>query len=126
MGLYPGLGLPLKHSHGPGHASFPIGLDESIGSLSELLPVREVAMMMVMEQLTDKLDWYQKVFDDTIVAKWRDEALATPDIVLYSLTAKDRRPDVGGVPMPINIMSEVAFSWVCQIPTIISISIGPN
>jgi len=46
---------------------------------SKLLPVRELAMMHIMDQLTDKKDWEKKVFDDTIVSKWREEALAMPD-----------------------------------------------
>ena len=34
-------------------------------------------MMAIMDKITDKPDWDRKVFDDTIVHKWRQEALAT-------------------------------------------------
>lgn len=37
--------------------------------------VRERAMLAVMAALKDKPDWERKVLDETIVAKWRHEAL---------------------------------------------------
>lgn len=40
------------------------------------LTAREVAMLGVMNALTDKPDWHKKVFDDEIVAKWKQEACA--------------------------------------------------
>nr|OQO25765.1 hypothetical protein B0A51_05975 [Rachicladosporium sp. CCFEE 5018] len=42
------------------------------------LVVREVAMLAVMDAITDKDSWTDKVFDETIVAKWRVEAMAMP------------------------------------------------
>lgn len=35
--------------------------------------------MGIMDRLTDKTDWHKKVFDDTIVEKWCEEAMAIPD-----------------------------------------------
>ncbi|CAK9780255.1 hypothetical protein CC85DRAFT_283331 [Cutaneotrichosporon oleaginosum] len=40
--------------------------------------MRERAMMRVIDLLTDKPNWEEKVADETIVAKWRAEALALP------------------------------------------------
>lgn len=40
-----------------------------------ILTVRELNMMAIMDKITDKPDWDRKVFDDTIVQKWRQEAL---------------------------------------------------
>lgn len=40
------------------------------------LTAREVAMLGVMNALTDKPDWHKKVFDDEIVANWKQEACA--------------------------------------------------
>ena len=34
-------------------------------------------MMAIMDKITDKSEWDKKVFDDTIMQKWRQEALAT-------------------------------------------------
>ena len=36
-------------------------------------------MMSIMDRLTDKPGWHKKVFDETIVSKWREEALSIPD-----------------------------------------------
>jgi hypothetical protein len=112
---YPGLGLPLryipKHDYGyyPGSASLH-------GSESELILVRELAMMDVMEKLTDKLDWHKKVFDDAIVEKLEKEMLAIPDDTLYHLatTGKARwgeRED-GIDSKPEGIMNPTAFKYV--------------
>jgi hypothetical protein len=50
-----------------------------------MLPIREIAMMSIMDKLTDKEKWHEKVFDDTIVSKWREEALAISDEQFESL-----------------------------------------
>lgn len=75
---YPGLNLPLRYlpPNDEGYAiHFPT---PDYGGINPYF-VREVAMMQVMEQLTDKQDWERKVFDQEIVDKWRKEALAIPD-----------------------------------------------
>lgn len=48
-------------------------------------------MMDVMEKLTDKEDWHIKVFNDEIVAKWREEALAIPDQQFMQLAISAKR-----------------------------------
>lgn len=42
---------------------------------AENLTLREIGMMAVMNELTDKPDWERKVFDEEIAAKWKSEAL---------------------------------------------------
>ncbi|KAJ0118767.1 hypothetical protein J7T55_013021 [Diaporthe amygdali] len=42
------------------------------------LTAREVAMLGVMNALTDKADWHLKVFDEEIVGRWKEEARAVP------------------------------------------------
>ncbi|KAI0021677.1 hypothetical protein F4780DRAFT_778460 [Xylariomycetidae sp. FL0641] len=77
MPRYPGLGLPVQDSDDTG---YPMGAHGSCsGSQSDILSVRELAMMTIMDQLTEKEAWHKKVFDDKIVDKWRQEALAIPD-----------------------------------------------
>lgn len=97
-----------------------------IKSSSDLLPVREVAMMGIMDRLTDKKDWHKKVFDDIIVEKWREEAMAIPDEEFLKTAAAPARswvpdPDLeemdslGPQPPPVRlegIMSEAAFDYV--------------
>lgn len=83
---YPGLGLPLRQYPQYDGRFFPMGAHANCyGSKSELLPVREVAMMNVMDRLTDKKDWHEKVFDNEIVEKWRKEALEIPDDLFWNL-----------------------------------------
>ena len=77
---YPGFGLPLRNWEFDNYGFYPIGSHHNVyGSESEIIPVRELAVMDVLEKLTDKPDWHKKVFDDEIVAKWRKEALAIPN-----------------------------------------------
>ncbi|KUI66951.1 hypothetical protein VM1G_01933 [Cytospora mali] len=128
MGPYPGLGLPLRHwpqvnwraSHL--NRSYPNGAHPNImGSDSDLLPVREVAMMSIMDRLTDKKDWHKKVFDDAILEKWREEAMAIPDEEFMKIAAapqslwssttgwrKNNPPKVK------DIMSKDAFDYCIQ------------
>lgn len=64
---YPGLGLPLRHS--PTYV-YPTGVQEQVDS-STVLTVRELAMMVIMEKLTDKADWHKKVFDEEVSEQFR-------------------------------------------------------
>ncbi|KAK0717648.1 hypothetical protein B0T26DRAFT_751682 [Lasiosphaeria miniovina] len=88
---YPGWNRDLRWSdqeEEPGRFSeavYPMGIHNTCrGGQSAMLLVREVAMMAVMDRLTDKPDWQVKVFDEAIAEKWRQEALASaePDNVL--------------------------------------------
>ncbi|KAK4443131.1 hypothetical protein QBC34DRAFT_362554 [Podospora aff. communis PSN243] len=64
---------------------FPVGIHhDCYGNQSIMLTVREVAMMMIMERLTDKPDWHVKIFDQAIVDKWTEEALAWPNEDLWN------------------------------------------
>lgn len=42
------------------------------------ISVREILMMSVMRELMEKVNWEAWVFDDSIAAKWRVEALQVP------------------------------------------------
>lgn len=118
--MYPGLGLPLREFN-PSDPKFPfcpIGAHGSCyESMSLPLPVREVAMMSVMDALTDKPDWHIKVNDELVVSKWRDEALAMPNMRWWRLACDIenfgpwRRVEENGK-VPENIMSGDAFDCV--------------
>ncbi|KAK0649728.1 hypothetical protein B0T16DRAFT_136264 [Cercophora newfieldiana] len=76
--VFPGLGLPIK-SHGgkpDPHHRIPKGVHTwwSAG-----VTLREQRMMAFIDTITDKPDWEKKVFDEAIVAKWREEAKVGPD-----------------------------------------------
>ena len=98
---YPGLGLPLRHNEQDEYGFYPIGAHGSCyGSDSDIITVRELAMMDIMDKLTDKEHWHEKVFNEEIVAKWRKEALAIPDEALRTLSTQGKRqrwPDDGPV-----------------------------
>ncbi|KAG0650489.1 hypothetical protein D0Z07_3367, partial [Hyphodiscus hymeniophilus] len=84
MPEYPGLGIPLRHFPQGDYGTYPMGIHGNFyGADSDILPVREIAMMLIMDKLTDKPDWHKKVFDDEIIAKWRKEALECPDELLW-------------------------------------------
>ncbi len=78
MPEYPGWGLDLYHTVRR-RTNTEAGKFHTYSECSWLLTVRETAMMVVMDLLTDKPDWHTKVFDEEIAEKWRQEALAWPD-----------------------------------------------
>ncbi|TVY13172.1 hypothetical protein LARI1_G009060 [Lachnellula arida] len=84
MPKYPGLGIPLRHFPQGDYNTYPMGAHGNCyGGDSALLPIREIAMMIIMDRLMDKPDWHKKVFDNEIIAKWRKEALDYPDDSLW-------------------------------------------
>lgn len=72
----PGFGLPLAELP---EECFPV-LDfeqECIqGFQACTLSVREVVMLALIDKLTDKPEWWLKVKNPEIVAKWKAEALS--------------------------------------------------
>lgn len=116
-GRYPGLGWSVRHwppleSFWSRDSSpfFPLGSHPNVpGSKSVLLPVREVAMMALMDRLTDKPEWHSKVFDAEIVSKWKSESMAVPDVEWMNIAgAPGWKCDAEGW----GIMSEGAFDFV--------------
>jgi hypothetical protein len=61
---------------------------------------REWAMVAAMNSLTDKPDWQVKIFDDNIVASWREEALAASPLI-WSEEFQGKTP----------LLSEKAWTW---------------
>lgn len=114
MYQYPGLGLPLRYNPHD-HPYYPNSASR-YGSKAELIFVRELAMMDVMDKLTDKPDWSKKVFDDAIVEKWEKEALAIPDDTFYILAttgkARSGEGDDGIENKAEGILSPTAFKYV--------------
>lgn len=79
----PGFGLPVNHAPPSVRRSRSLGLARYPDAVTSWacgnLTLREIAMMGVMNELSDKPDWAKKVFDESIVEKWRKEALAQED-----------------------------------------------
>ncbi|GAB1320932.1 Manganese lipoxygenase [Madurella fahalii] len=109
---YPGVNLPLRYldqQGTPGVDFYRLGSFEGLQDVtSRMLQVREVAMMILMDSLTDKPNWHEKVFDDDIVDKWRQEALSQDEDDLYLQV-------LGGKAIPMlertRIISERAFDY---------------
>ncbi|KAK7189146.1 hypothetical protein PSPO01_04733 [Paraphaeosphaeria sporulosa] len=53
---------------------------------AERLTVREIAMLALMNSITDKPMWHVKIFDETIVHKWHEEVQAMPDGMISDKT----------------------------------------
>jgi hypothetical protein len=114
--LYPGVNLPLRHVKQKGQAGIDFyrcgSFHGAAGCLSELIQVREVLMMMLMDALTDKPNWYEKVFDDTIVAKWRNEAVAHPEEDMYEEVVAGKQYRTIPMPTRTRFITEEAFDYV--------------
>ncbi|KFY99960.1 hypothetical protein V500_01229 [Pseudogymnoascus sp. VKM F-4518 (FW-2643)] len=108
---YPGVNIDLRLYSGFG-PKYPMGTHiNCLGAESKLLPVREVFMMVLMDRLSDKVDWHKKVFDEEIVAKWRKEALEQPEDKLFSQVVEGKSGDKVSMPRRARIISEAAFDF---------------
>ncbi|KAI1366480.1 hypothetical protein F5Y08DRAFT_133372 [Xylaria arbuscula] len=110
MPSYPGFGLSLRHLPQAEGDLYPTGHHETcLNEVCPLLQVREVAMMHIMDRLTDKVNWERKILKEEIVARWREEALAYPDDVLWNLAADPMiRGELKG------IMTEKMFDYCIE------------
>lgn len=71
---FPGFGLCIDHEE---DNPFPLAIgDDPWGSKGVTL--REKRMLDFVNKITDKPDWEVKVFDETIVSRWRAEADVRP------------------------------------------------
>lgn len=68
--MRPGFGLPLSYM-----TDRDIG-DEGVWKAATLLN-REACMLKFLNELSDKPEWWKKVKNDEIAAKWKKEALET-------------------------------------------------
>ncbi|KAJ5633842.1 hypothetical protein N7528_001684 [Penicillium herquei] len=76
----PGFTLPLNYTPKIEHHIFPqVPLfPHALDHITEAVNVhREILMMRIMNTITDKPAWDRKVFDEEILAKWRNEISQT-------------------------------------------------
>ncbi|KAJ3492066.1 hypothetical protein NLG97_g5475 [Lecanicillium saksenae] len=108
-------------------SSIPLAFQELPAAKSKILQLREVAMMMLMDSITDKPNWQDKVFDEAIVEKWRKEAAEQPEESLYKRIIegkeeRERDPDDGSyirrppprLVQPSKIITTKAFEYCIQ------------
>lgn len=72
-------------------------------------------MMAIMDRLTDKPEWYRKVFDEAILSKWKDEALAVPDEEWMKIAAAPRSE--WDEPLPRSMWENHDFREVPTVPS---------
>ncbi|KAK2930715.1 Protein of unknown function DUF4246 [Fusarium oxysporum f. sp. vasinfectum] len=117
--LYPGVNLALREmperefNFKDEYLFYPIGFPEYPGSESIIMPVKEVAMMILMDIFTDKPDWHKKVFDETIVQKWRDEARQQGEDGLYARILQDKLGQGPRKPRD-RIITDAAFDYCVE------------
>ena len=100
-GALPGFGKPVTaRTDLPSDKKFPIAILEHEGyeyphlplrfraaltiDRGAVLPVREYAIMSLVEDITNKPNWHLKVFDDVIAAKWKHEMIHGEQSVVYT------------------------------------------
>ncbi|QGI87682.1 hypothetical protein CEK25_002638 [Fusarium fujikuroi] len=114
--VYPGVSLPLRDmpkrsfNRKDEYLFYPIGFPEYKRSQSQVMPVKEVAMMILMDTLTDKPDWHKKVFDETIVQKWRNEVRQQSEDGLYARIMQDKLEKGPRKPRD-RIITDTAFDY---------------
>ncbi|KAG6913482.1 hypothetical protein DXG01_006524 [Tephrocybe rancida] len=75
----PGFGLPLNHNPHVLFKNALNGKDVLVGDVQlPFLTLRELSMLNYMNSVTDKPNWYDKIFDESIVEKWKSEAETNP------------------------------------------------
>lgn len=72
----PGFGLPINHSLQWGEGFPNAIMDWS----AEALTLRELSMLHLINEITDKPDWERKVFDASLIEKWGQEAMDTASL----------------------------------------------
>ncbi|KAK4235350.1 hypothetical protein C8A03DRAFT_46505 [Achaetomium macrosporum] len=130
MPEYPGWNLDLRFNYGQprgdDEVGYPMGIHHNwrdADAHSRMLTVREVAMMLVMDRLTDKVDWHIKVFDDGIAQGWCQEVLAWPKEQLWErishsehweglrILVRNRWIPIPGPKSPKNILNKESVDY---------------
>lgn len=78
----PGFGLPLEQMPGWGQRNsknerFPHAIADFFAT--EGVTCREQRMLDFVNQITDKPGWWEKVHNEAILARWREEACGNED-----------------------------------------------
>lgn len=125
---YPGWNLNLRWTnYREADRHYPMGIHHNyFGADSTMIAVREGAMMLVMDRLTDKPNWHIKVFDDEIATKWKAEALAWPQEDLWSRLHNCDEDDDVFMPTPIldkECVDYVSDALRCPSPSLPSFSV---
>ncbi|KAF1734229.1 hypothetical protein CRV24_005766 [Beauveria bassiana] len=106
----PGFGLTLDWKTDDDSDVFPRLSFDDEGNASwraHTLLIREVCMLRVMEELTNKPEWWRKVKDDEIAAKWKTEILQMDWKTLVDLWAVFTEPMADAVIAELRAKAEL-------------------
>jgi hypothetical protein len=86
--------------------------------MGTLLAVREVNMIVTMQKLMEKPEWFRKVHDETVCAKWMSEVMSQVDdfselmwkYCVAELRDKAKTLEETGIVAPIDVDSQVVYS----------------
>ncbi|KEQ79691.1 hypothetical protein M438DRAFT_377976 [Aureobasidium pullulans EXF-150] len=86
--------------------------------MGTLLAVREVNMIVTMQKLMEKPEWFRKVHDETVCAKWMSEVMSHVDdfselmweYCVAELRDKAKTLEETGIVAPIDVDSQVVYS----------------
>ena len=77
---FPGFGLAVEDMPAE---SFPHATESNV---SQGITLRERRMMDFINTISDKPEWERKVFDETIVGKWEEEAKNMPNVDYHGVS----------------------------------------
>ncbi|KAG9942583.1 hypothetical protein KCU85_g9184, partial [Aureobasidium melanogenum] len=118
--VFPGLGMELNDprfhpNKCPHHRLVDVNPTEWKGMV---LALRETNMILVMQKLMEKPEWYRKIFDDTICDKWMAEVMSQVEdfselmwqYCVAELRDKAKTLEETGVVAPIDVDVQVVYS----------------
>ncbi|KAI4729247.1 hypothetical protein E4T49_03038 [Aureobasidium sp. EXF-10728] len=118
--IFPGQGMDIDASElnqykCPHHRLVDVDPTAWTGSL---LALRELNMMIAMQTLMEKPDWFRKVFDDTICDKWMAELMSQAEdfsdlmwqYCIAELRDKAKTLEETGIVAPIDVDAQVVYS----------------
>ncbi|KAJ5867720.1 hypothetical protein N7534_002273 [Penicillium rubens] len=99
------------------HDQFATGVNDWYG---HILTVKELAILDLINTITDRPDWHRAIFDQQVTAQWREDAVASSSLIndktwdwcLHELQDKARQFDRDGRLVVFNTSSGVCKSDV--------------
>lgn len=118
--IFPGLGMELNDrrlhpKECPHHRLVDI---DPTGWTGMVLTIRETNMILAMQKLMEKPEWFRKVFDDIICNKWMAEVMSQAEdfselmwhYCVAELRDKAKSLEETGIVAPIDVDAQVVYS----------------
>ncbi|KAG9905034.1 hypothetical protein KCV05_g5609, partial [Aureobasidium melanogenum] len=118
--VFPGLGMELndrrlQQTKCTYHRLVDV---DPIGWMGMVLALRETNMILAMQKLMEKPEWYRKIFDDTLCNKWMAEVMSQVEdfselmwqYCVAELRDKAKTLEETGIVAPIDVDVQVVYS----------------